>query len=347
MNKKIVVGMSGGVDSSVSAILLKTAGWQPVGVTLLLPHWGCVRENACCTEEALAIAKNVCKKLGVRHHAIDCREEFKREVMDYFVRELRAGRTPNPCITCNRFFKFKKLFEIAKKQGIEFVATGHYAKIRLRKGKAELVQPKDKTKNQTYGLCLLLQEWLQKIVFPLGGLTKTQVFAIAEKEGFPFFLKRKQSQDLCFVSAKELPAFIESRVDAKRGAIVDEQGKKLGTHNGLPFYTIGQRKGLNGFFVKSKDAERNELIVTDKRNALQSKIVFVRDFNFCSGEIPKKKLRVKAQVRYRQEPVDATMFPPKDSRLKIVFEKPVEAIASGQVCAFYAKGVCLGGGYIV
>jgi tRNA-specific 2-thiouridylase len=338
--------MSGGVDSSVSLILLKKSGWQPVGVTLLLPKWGSCADNACCTKESLAIAKKVCKKLGVKHYAIDCRKEFKRTVMDYFVSELRAGRTPNPCITCNRFFKFKTLFDLAKKHGIDFVATGHYAKIKHTKGKALLVRPKDKLKNQTYGLCLLPQEWLQHIVFPLADLTKTGVYEIASRGGFPVFLKRKQSQDLCFVSSSELQKFIDSEVGGKKGAIVDENGNAVGKHAGLPLYTIGQRKGLGGFFVKSKNAEKNELVVTKNRSSLNTKIVFVRDYNFSSGEIPKRKLKVKAQVRYRQEPVEATLYPPKNKTLKIVFKKPVEAAASGQIASFYAKGVCLGGGYI-
>lgn len=347
MNKKIVVGMSGGVDSSVSLILLKKSGWQPVGVTLVLPHWSCTSENACCTLESRKIAKSVCKKLGVKHFVVDCRKEFKREVMDYFVSEMKAGRTPNPCITCNRVFKFKTLFDFSKKHSIEFVATGHYAKIRRRGAKAELVRPKDKLKNQTYGLCLLPQEWLQHIVFPLADLTKAEVYAIAQAEGFPLFLKRKQSQDLCFVSAKELPDFIESEVGAKKGEIVDEKGNVIGKHSGLPFYTIGQRKGLCEFFVKRKDATKNELIVTKNRNELASKTVFVRDSNFSSGETPKRKTEVTAQIRYRQEPVEATLYPPARGIVKIVFEKPVEAITPGQVCSFYAKGVCLGGGYII
>ncbi|MFH0922957.1 MAG: tRNA 2-thiouridine(34) synthase MnmA [Candidatus Micrarchaeota archaeon] len=347
MNKKIVVGMSGGVDSSVSLILLKKSGLQPIGVTLLLPHWGCTAENACCTLESRKTAESICKKLGVKYHTIDCRKEFKADVMDYFVSELKAGRTPNPCITCNRFFKFKTLFDFAKKHGIEFVATGHYAKIRRRGTKAELVQPKDKTKNQTYGLCLLPQEWLQRIVFPLGDLNKAEVYQIAQAEGFPVFLKRKQSQDLCFVSHKELPAFIEREVGVKEGNIIDEDGKRVGKHSGLAVYTIGQRKGLCGYFVKRKNAEKNELVVTKKREELNTKTVFVRDFNFSSGEIPKRKVKVKAQVRYRQEPVEATLWPPARGMVKVVFAKPVEAITPGQVCAVYAKGSCLGGGYII
>ncbi|MFH1779801.1 MAG: tRNA 2-thiouridine(34) synthase MnmA [Candidatus Micrarchaeota archaeon] len=346
MNKKIVVGMSGGVDSSVSLILLKKSGWQPVGVTLLLPHWGSCSENACCTKESINIAKSVCKKLGVKHYTINCKKNFKKTVMNYFVRELREGKTPNPCITCNRFFKFKKLLDFAKKHGIQFIATGHYAKTKKNKEKTSLLEAKDKEKNQVYGLCLLPQEWLQKIVFPLGNLKKNEVYSIAEKAGFPIFLKRKQSQDLCFVNSKELRSFIEKEVGTEKGSITNEKGEVLGKHEGHAFYTIGQHKGLNGFFLKNKNPKKNELIVTKNRCELETKTVLMRNFNFCSGKTPKRKTKVKAQVRYRQPLVDAILWPPKKGVLKIVFKKPVEAVTPGQVCAFYSGTRCLGGGYI-
>lgn len=346
--EKIAVGMSGGVDSSMSLLLLKKAGWEPVGISLKLPSWH--GENACCTVESLRVAREVCGKLGAPYEVLDCTRDFEREVVDYFVSELAQGRTPNPCVHCNRYFKFARLFEWAQAHGIERVATGHYARVeRDENGNAHLLRPKDKTKDQTYGLCLLPQEWLQKIEFPLADYAKQEVYETAQREGFPIFSKTKQSQDLCFVPAKRLPAFLEDRIGKKPGNVVDVQGSVLGVHRGTHLFTVGQRRGLGlqgGYHVKAIDAEKQEVIVTRDKRELETREVIVKPFSFCSGESPSTPLQVQAQTRYRQKPSAATLYPPKDADLRVVFDEPADAAALGQVCAFYDGDGCIGGGII-
>ncbi|MFH1182386.1 MAG: tRNA 2-thiouridine(34) synthase MnmA [Candidatus Woesearchaeota archaeon] len=341
MAEKIVVGMSGGVDSSMSVFLLKKAGWQPVGVSLKLAHWenkcNKLGENVCCTEESLAVARNVCKRLGVRHYVYDVGNDFRRKVMGYFDSELRKARTPNPCVVCNRELKFSKLFEFAGKHGIRYVATGHYAT--AKDGK--LLMPKDKNKDQTYGLCFLPKKWLRHIVFPLAGLTKEEVYRLAGKNGFEMFMKVKQSQDLCFVSGNALPKYMKSRIGIKPGLIMDEKGRIVAEHNGLHFYTIGQK--TLGYYVKGFDVKNNVLLVTRNRSELFSREVILRPFNLLA-EI-KPKMKVMAKVRYRQKLANATLYN-EGSKLKIIFDKPQEAITPGQCCAFYKGNVCLGGGII-
>ncbi|MCX6777474.1 MAG: tRNA 2-thiouridine(34) synthase MnmA [Candidatus Micrarchaeota archaeon] len=354
--KRIVLGMSGGVDSSMSLVLLKKQGWQPVGLSLKLSAWeGCgQRENACCTEESLLVAKAVCKKLGVPHYIYGVGKEFETRVIGHMVSELKAGRTPNPCAECNRSLKFKELFAWAGRHGIKYVATGHYARSRLNPatGKGELLRPRDSSKDQTYGLCFLKGEWLGRIVFPLGGLLKSEVYAMAKSEGFEIFLKKKQSQDLCFVSGKELPKFIEEKLGKNPGPIIDSKGKVLGRHRGLHFHTVGQRRGLGlagsrPHFVKAFDRGRNALIVTEDRSEILQKEARLAGVHFISGERPEKPLSVLAQVRHLQKPAKATVFPMAGRKAKVVFEKPIEAVTPGQVCAFYKREVCLGGGIIV
>ncbi len=353
-SKKIVVGMSGGVDSSMALLLLKQQGWQPVGVSLKLPVWegeaNCMRENACCTAESLRIARDVCRKLGVPHHIYDVRHEFRCKVMNYFVSELRQGRTPNPCAVCNRKLKFRKLFEWARKHGIRYIATGHYARTRVnaRTGEAKMLRPKDLQKDQTYGLSLLPRAWLKRIIFPLGEYTKKEVYEMAEREGFEIFLKRRQSQDLCFVSGSAMPLYVKENLGERSGQIVDDEGRIVGRHQGLHFYTIGQRRGLNlpdTHFVKEFDIRGNRLIVTKDRKGLLKKEVLVSPFNYLVGKQPKGRMEVSAKIRYRQEPQSAALFP-AGKGVRIVFKKPLEAIALGQICTAYKKDTCIGGGFI-
>lgn len=357
MRKKIVVGMSGGVDSSMALLLLKRQGWDPVGVSLKLARWESPEnelcENVCCTEESFSIAREVCKRLEVPYHIYDVKEDFKREVMDYFVDELKSNRTPNPCIICNRNLKFKKLFEFAKKKDIEYVATGHYARIKFNEKtkKYELMKAKDEMKDQTYGLCLFDQEYLSHIILPLGDYTKEEVYQLAKKEHFDFFLKTKQSQDLCFVSGKALQKFIKEKLGEKKGDMVDEGGRKIGTHKGLYFYTLGQRKGLNTpgtYFVKAYDIKNNRLIVTKRREEMHSQNdIMLKPYNFISGENPKSKISVNARIRYGESLVGKAMiYPPENGILKICFDEARYAVTPGQFCVFYDSEVCLGGGII-
>lgn len=353
--KRIVVGMSGGVDSSMSLALLKDAGWEPVGVSLKLASWederNCLGENVCCTDESLAIAKSVCEKLGVEYHIYDVSEDFRKQVMDYFVAELKEGRTPNPCMICNRHMKFKNLFKWAAERGIEYVATGHYAKTQLNKqtGEHDLLIPKDTEKDQTYGLAYLPQEWLKRIIFPLGDLTKEEVYEYAKKHGFEIFLKRRQSQDLCFVSHKAIPAFIEEKIGRKEGIVIDESGKEIGRHEGLHFYTIGQKISLGlpeRHFVKRSDSKSNNLIATKRRGTITTKEAELSPYSFTHSLAPEKKLEIKAKIRYRTQAADAWLHPPTEGKLKVEFKEPQEAVTPGQFCVFYKGNACLGGGMI-
>ena len=355
--KKIVVGMSGGVDSSMTLLLLKKAGWAPVGVSLKLPIWddpqNLLRENVCCSTESLDIAKGVCEKLGVPYHQYDVKKDFQKYVMDYFISELKSARTPNPCAICNRYLKFKKLFDWAHENGIEHIATGHYASTCLNKktGKYELLQAKDKSKDQTYGLCLLPNEWLRYIHFPLGIHTKDEVYKVAKREGFDIFLKRKQSQNLCFVAGKALPKYVGQKLGASPGEIMDENEKILGTHNGLHFFTIGQKKGLNlrlpgAFYVKEFDRKNNRLIVTKDQDSIFQKRIIISNFNFVSGVHPEKPTEVWAKIRYVQPLSKAILYPEENGEVKIAFRQPQYATCQGQFCVAYEGNVCLGGGVI-
>jgi len=357
MGKKIVVGMSGGVDSSMTLAILQDQGWEPVGVALKFSGWenetNCNRENVCCTDESLKLAKEVCDKFGVEFHTYNVEEEFKKEVMDYFVEELKNNRTPNPCVRCNREMKFKNLFKWAEENGIEYIATGHYAKIIQNKETKlfELHKAKDQTKDQTYGLCLFPQKWLAKMQLPLGEFTKEEVYVKAEEKGFEIYRKKKQSQDLCFVSKKLVPEFIREKVGEQKGDIISECGEILGTHKGIHFFTRGQKKGLmlsKSYCVKETDAETNAVVVTEDRNKLNSKICYVKDINFVSSEKITEVTEIQAKVRYGPH-IDKAKIYPEDKKgiTKIEFEEEQFAIANGQFCVIYQGNNCLGGGMIL
>ncbi len=351
----IVVGMSGGVDSSMALVLLKEQGWDPVGVSLKYPVWkdeaNCLRENVCCSAESFRIAENVCRKLGVPYHLYDVSRDFKKEVIDYFLDRLRGQKTPNPCVMCNRFLKFTKLLEWAGRHGIEHVATGHYARVRRnpRTRKFELLAGRDKEKDQTYSLSFLSQEQLRHIVLPLGGYTKQEIYQMAEARGFEIFLKRKQSQDFCFVSGSAMDPFLAKEIGKNEGDVLDETGDRIGKHQGLHFYTVGQRKGLGfsggPFFVTGSDVRRNVLKVTRHEKDLMSREVVFSPCNFIGGK-PKRPLRVKAKIRYRQAAASGKLFPMPGNRAKIVFDKPQRAVTPGQFAVIYRGKVCLGAGEI-
>jgi len=355
-SKKIIVGLSGGVDSTAALILLKKQGWNPVGVTLKLPIWhnpkNICRENICCTKESLQIAKSVCKKLNIPHFVIDAQKEFQKEVINYFLKELKNYRTPNPCIICNYKIKFKLLIEIAKKFGAYYVATGHYAKVQLnQKTKTfELLRGKDKTKDQSYSLSYLNQNQLSHLLLPLGNYYKKEIYELVHEAGFPFFEKKKESQNFCFVDNAALPLFIKESFGLKPGKIFDTSGNYLKNHNGLYFYTIGQRKGLNlphgPWYVKNLDPQNNILIVTKKKKDLYQKEIFLTNYHFISGKVPQKKMLVKARVRSRQKLTSAVLYPPKKNLLKIIFKKPQLAVTPGQFCVFYQGDKCVGSGVI-
>ncbi len=371
--QKIIVGMSGGVDSSMALVLLKKQGWQPIGVSLKYATWqnpyckNMLPENICCDTESFKIARDVCKKLNVPHCIVNVSKNFKEKVIDYFISELTNSKTPNPCVICNRYLKFQKLFEFAKKRKIKYVATGHYARVREVKTQNakckmqkiinqqnktyQLLIAKDKEKDQTYSLSFLPQKWLKYIIFPLGDYLKTEIYKMAEQEGFDFFLKKKQSQDFCFIANKSIECFLKKEIGIKQGLIRDINGDILGQHQGLHFYTIGQRKGIKlpqgPYFVADKNVMDNFLIVTKDEKKLYRKEILVSRVHFISKISFEKKLRVKVKIRYQQFASLATLFFISKNRAKIIFDKPQKAITPGQFAVFYKKNICLGNGEII
>ncbi len=353
--KSIVVGMSGGVDSSMALVLLKEKGWDPIGVSLKYPVWkddaNCLKENVCCSTESFQIAESVCKKLGVPYHVFDVSRDFKKEVIDYFLDCLRDHKTPNPCVMCNRYLKFKKLLGWAARRGVAHVATGHYARVRKnpKTRKFELLASQDAQKDQTYSLSFLSQDQLRHIVLPLGDYTKPEIYRMAEDHGFEIFLKRKQSQDFCFVSGNAMEPFLAKEIGRNEGEVRDDKGDVIGRHQGLHFYTVGQRRGLGfsggPFFVTGSDVKSNVLKVTRDEKNLLSREVFLFPCNFFGG-IPRGSLRVKAKIRYRQAAASGMLHPLSGNRAKIVFDKPQRAVTPGQFAVLYQRNVCLGAGEI-
>lgn len=359
-NRKVVVGLSGGVDSSVALLLLKQQGYEPIGVSLKYDVWKdkCnISENVCCSKESFSIAKKICAKLHVPYHIVEVKNKFDKEVISYFKEELRAGRTPSPCVFCNRNLKFRVLLEQAKRFGAGFVATGHYAKtvkskkIKGKRGEPQyqLLRAKDKTKDQTYSLCFLTQKQLSKVIFPLGDLTKTEVYGIAKNAGFDWFEKRKQSQDFCFVSGSAMDSFLEKEIGVRAGDIADEKGNVLGSHKGLHFYTIGQRKGINlaggPYFVVAKDIKRNRLIVSKNESLSDKKEIVIKNANLISQNIKFPAL-VSAKIRSAQKLARATLSK-EGSAYQLKFSKPQHAVTSGQIAVFYKGEKCLGAGQII
>jgi len=340
--KKIVVGMSGGIDSSMALILLKKQGWNPIGVSLNLPN----------SEQSLKIAKSVCKKLDVPYYVINARKDFQKEVVDYFISEWKNLRTPNPCVICNPNFKFKQLLQWAKKHKIEYVATGHYARLKFnnKTKKYELLKGKDKDKDQSYDLCLLPQKYLPHIIFPLGNYTKKRIYEIARKEGFKLLVNKKESQDFCFIAKQSLCPFLKEKIGEKQGLILDLKGNVISKHQGLHFFTMGQRKGikLSGgpYFVASWDKNKNTLFVTKNKKTLYKKELFVFPYHLISGEKITKPIHAQIRVRYQQKLSQACLIPEK-RKLKIILEKSVFAPTAGQFAVFYQKDKCLGGGRII
>ncbi|NTW27340.1 MAG: tRNA 2-thiouridine(34) synthase MnmA [Candidatus Moranbacteria bacterium] len=359
--QRVIVGMSAGVDSSVAAALLQQQGYDVVGVFLHFwkePAQDELRENKCCSAESQQDARKVAQILNIPIYTVNAAKEFKKEVVDYFLEETKAGRTPNPCVVCNERIKFNFLFKKMLEMDGDFVATGHYAEIKKNGDKFHLYTSSDEEKDQTYFLYSLSQKQLSRILFPVGGYKKPAIRKIAEKIKLPVFDK-EDSQGLCFTPEKTPTKFIKRNLKLSPGAIITTEGKKIGLHDGLELYTIGQRKGINiggngPYFVVGRDFEKNQLIVTndEKDEQIFKGTMLVELKNWIADE-PKLPLEVNVKIRYRHQLVRGIIRQhaagiQKKTILEVEFLEKQKAITPGQSAVFYADdNEVLGGGTIL
>ncbi len=348
--------MSGGVDSSTVAALLVERGYRVIGVMMRLwSESGAGDErfasNRCCSPEAVADARGVCQKLDIPFYLLNYEAEFKTQVVDFFLDGYARATTPNPCLQCNRQIKFGVLLDKARALGADYLATGHYARVREREGKFELLRGVDPNKDQAYALHLLTQTQLAHTLFPLGEFTKPETRAMARRFGLRV-AEKHESQDLCFIADGNYRNFLRRNVpDALTpGEIVDTRGKVLGQHAGLGSYTIGQRKGLGlalgePLYVIALDAASNRMMV-GHADELGKRELSAASVNWIAGSAPEQALRVTAKIRYRAIEVAATVTPLNESRMRVTFDQPLRDVTPGQAVVLYADAVCLGGGTI-
>ena len=348
--KKVAVAMSGGVDSSLVAALLLDKGFEVVGVTMRLED-NETDSKSCCSQNELKDALAVADYLGIFHHVVDFRAIFETEIENYFVAEYLLGRTPNPCVKCNKKIKFGKLFDFAKEIGADFLATGHYARTVFEDGRFKLKKAVDTYKDQSYVLYNLTAEKLSQIIFPLGEFTKVETRKLAEKMNLPV-AKKPDSQEICFVPNDDYKTFLKNHAENSAalmpGEIVDTSGKVLGNHNGVANYTIGQRKGLGiaapyPLYVQKLDIENKKVIVGKNEELFSSQLVADNvNWIYKPKNFPAK---LQAKIRYSPKIFDCEVLQEK-SFLRVKFFEPVRAITAGQSVVFYDGEELLGGGII-
>lgn len=344
--KKVLLGMSGGVDSSVSAIILQKQGYEVIGCTMNL--WKPEEEKNNSIEDA----KKVCEKLGITHYVLDYKNEFKCKVVDTFINEYECTRTPNPCIECNKYLKFGLLYEKALELGCEYIATGHYAKTEFSEKYNQYVLRKSDeiNKDQTYFLYAIPKYEIEHIIFPLQNLKeKKDTRKIAEENGLEI-AKKKDSQEICFIPNDDYKTFLERHITSKQGNIVLRSGEILGKHKGITKYTIGQRKGLGiaykeALYVVDLDKEKNEVIVGTE-SELYSNELYANQLNWHVFEKLENEIECYAKIRYRARPAKAIVIPQGD-KVKVKFEEPQRAITKGQSVVFYIDDILIGGGKIM
>jgi len=344
-NKKVIIAISGGIDSSVSAALLKRAGFDVTGVFFRL-------YDSPSFKRSEKKARETAKVLGISFVSLDLKKEFKEKVIKCFLEELKKGTTPNPCVICNREIKLAVLLKKMKEFRADFVATGHYARnVNIPKSKIQkLLKAKDEEKDQSYFLWRLTQKELKHILFPVGDYRKKEIKSLAKKFKLPA-VNAPESQEICFVG-KDIRKFLLFHLKQKTGKIINVEGEVIGEHLGVHFYTIGQRKriGLSGgpWYVLDKDIKKNILTITKKESDLDKKEFFIKNMNWVSGQIPKLPLKVKTKVRYRSPALPAEIIKKVSSKKwKVVLDRPQRAITSGQSAVFYKKQELLGGGIII
>jgi tRNA-specific 2-thiouridylase len=363
--KPLVVGMSGGVDSSLAAFLLKQKDYRVAGVSIKLFEYNDrgedpSAERSCCSAESIEAARQVCEGIGIPHHVIDMQEEFRKKVISNFVEEYLNGRTPNPCIICNSKIKWKALRTKADSLGADFIATGHYARVRYDQDnkRYQLLRGIDATRDQSYALWNLSQEDLSHTIFPLGELTKKDVRRLAREHKLKV-ADRKESQEICFIPDDDYAGFIRewnAKSDLKTGDIIKSghilnlRGEKLGEHQGIPFYTIGQRRGLKvavgrPLYVVRIDPEKNAIYVGENQELFGSWFV-VFNLNWIAFDALENQMDCQIQIRYKHAAQKGTICPLTNGEVMVKFERPERAITPGQSAVFYRGEMVLGGGVI-
>jgi len=350
---KVVVAMSGGVDSSVAAALLKEQGYDVIGMMLRL--WsepGKEDSNRCCTPDSMGQARRVAAKLDIPFYVVDAKDVFHNTVVQYFLDGYARGETPNPCLICNRQIRWTFLLDHALALGADFMATGHYVRIRRAESTVQLLRAVDRNKDQAYVLHVLNQDKLRHALFPVGDHPKPEIRQIAEKYGLPT-ASRKDSQDLCFLAGEDYRSFLQRNAAEmlRPGQIVSRDGRSLGEHTGLANYTIGQRKGLGvaspiPLYVLGKNATTNTLVVGTQEE-LGSRELIARDVNWVGGEAPMEPFRAEVKIRYTAKEASALVTPLEDSRVQVQFDEPQRDITAGQAAVFFKDDLMLGGGIII
>lgn len=353
----VMLGMSGGVDSSAAAAVLLEQGYEVVGVTMQIwPDMAEERqqvEGGCCSLSAVDDARRVADRLGIPYYVLNFKDVFQQKVIDYFNQEYLKGRTPNPCIACNRFVKFEAMLQKAVSMGLDYVATGHYARVGFDEatGRFQLRKSATAAKDQTYALYTMTQEQLSRTLFPIGEFTKDKVRELARNIGLPVASK-PDSQEICFVEDNDYGKFISEHTDAdiKPGYFVNSSGRKLGTHKGIIHYTVGQRKGLGisfgkPMFVVAIRPEDNTVVLGEENEVFSPELT-ASDLNFISIESLKDEMRVTAKIRYSAKEAAAVISPLPEGRVRVVFVEPQRAVTPGQSVVFYDGDVIVGGGVI-
>jgi tRNA-specific 2-thiouridylase len=355
---KVLVAMSGGIDSSVTALMLHNEGYEVIGITMKTWDYassgGSKKETGCCSLDSINDARTLAVNLGFPHYILDIRAEFGEHIINNFVEEYLAGRTPNPCVLCNTHIKWEALLKRADQLGCEFIATGHYAQVRLENGRYVISKGIDEAKDQSYVLWGLSQESLKRTIFPLGKFRKSEIRDMAMKAGYEELAKKSESYEICFIPENDYRAFLKHKVPGLEekvdgGNFVLSNGKVVGKHRGYPFYTIGQRKGLEialgePMFVIQIIPETNTVVIGTKEE-LDKQEMFIRDYNLVKYETLPENFVATMKIRYHDPGTPATISV-ENGKVKATFHRPVAGVAPGQSAVFFEGNDLVGGGFI-